>query len=756
MYHVLYVDDEIGLLEVAQAFLEMSGELQVDTALSAREAEGRIEAKDYDAIISDYQMPEMNGIDLLKRVRARDPATPFILFTGKGREEVVIEALNNGVTFYLQKGGAPVPQFAELEHKVRNAIVGHKTEQALKRSEAKFRALIENAPVAISILQDGVITYANPTHREIFGYTHPEEYTGLSLCDFLAPPKRDGRLWSPPHDRGHGSLPSETDFLGWRKDGSLFPIQVSAAHVTIADAPAVLTFITDITERRNAEEEMRGMMRQLSMAMDMASLASWEFDPNTSSYLFNDQFYRLYGTDVQREGGYRMSAQAYVERFVAPEDLPRLMEVMGEVSQPGYDRDQLQIEHSIIRRDGQRRHVIVRSMSVKDENGKRYLGFGVNQDITEVKLAEERLKSALDQLSMAMDMASLASWELDTDSDEFVFNDRFYKLYATDAKNEGGYRMPSSEYFHRFVHPDDYEVIEEHAVDSTSPPPSSGYYQFEHRIFRRDGELRNIMVRSAVWRSEDGQQRKCFGINQDITEMKKAEEEVRRSRQKFDLLGDLTHHDIKNQLLIQGATLELMKRSIQDPEELRRIQKLEGSISIVQEQIDFSSVYQRMGTTKPQWQYIEEMVRCVQSQRPTKGLVIGKDVRGLQVMADPMLARVFHNLVEDSILYGGRPITITVDCKERDGDLVLIYADDGVGVKAEDKGRLFTKGFGKGTGLGLFLSKEILAITGITIRETGEPGKGVRFEILVPEGRFRYVDCNALPASGMGMPTDIC
>jgi len=757
MFNVLYVDDESGLLEIAQAFLEMSGDLLVDTAISAQEAEGRMEEKQYDAIISDYQMPDVNGIELLKRVRNTYKDLPFILFTGKGREEVVIEALNNGVTFYVQKGGDPRSQFMELEHKLKNAIVGHKTELALKKSEAKFRSLIENAPVAIAILQDGVMTYANPLHREIFGYTRPEEYTGLSLCDFLTAPDRGKKPWNPPQGQEHGSLPNEVEFLGWRRDGTQFPIQVTAAQVTISDAPAVLTFITDITERKKTDEELRGAMGQLSMAMDMAGLASWEFDPSTGTFLFNDRFYKIYGTDAEREGGYRISAKEYVERFVPPEETLRLAEVMGAVSQPNFDEDFLQIEHSIVRRDGERRHIIVRSTSLKDENGRRSLGFGVTQDITEIKRAEERLRSTMGQLSMAMDMATLASWELDLDTSTFTFNDQFYRIYATDAGREGGYEMSSMEYFQRFVYPEDYDLVRNNSRNTTFPTPPVGYFQFEHRILRRDGEVRLILVRSTNWQSEDGKHRKSFGINQDITEMRKAEEEVRRSRQKLDLLSDLTHHDIKNQILIQSATLELMKCSISDPEQLKRIARLERSVNIVQEQIDFTSVYQRMGTALPQWQSIEEIARCVQEQRPAKALVLGKGITGLQVLADPMLIRVFHNLVEDSLLYGGGPMTVTIDCLEKDGDLILTYEDDGVGIPYEEKAELFTKGFGKGTGLGLFLSREILAITGITIKETGEPGRGVRFEMLIPEGKFKYVNGHgALSKVGQGEPSKVC
>src|SRR5271157_1088190 len=101
MFSLLYVDDEPGLLEIGQLFLESTGEFSVTTAISGKEALGQLAQSHFDAIVSDYQMPEMDGIELLKSVRKSFGNVPFILFTGRGREEVVIEAINNGVDFYL-------------------------------------------------------------------------------------------------------------------------------------------------------------------------------------------------------------------------------------------------------------------------------------------------------------------------------------------------------------------------------------------------------------------------------------------------------------------------------------------------------------------------------------------------------------------------------------------------------------------------------------------------------------------------------
>lgn len=143
--HVLHVDDDSDFLKTAKQCLEMQGEFQVDTAISAKEARAKLEKEKYDVIISDYQMPEEDGLEFLKLIRGEGNTTPFILLTGKGREEVAINALNLGVDQYLNKGGRPETVYTELVHHIKQLAETRKVEERRRESDEKFRNLFENA-----------------------------------------------------------------------------------------------------------------------------------------------------------------------------------------------------------------------------------------------------------------------------------------------------------------------------------------------------------------------------------------------------------------------------------------------------------------------------------------------------------------------------------------------------------------------------------------------------------------------------------
>ncbi|HXX54879.1 MAG TPA: PAS domain S-box protein, partial [Methanoregula sp.] len=186
MYRVLYVDDEPGLLEIGKLFLEQGGQFVVDLTASAPEALAQLDVQPYDAVLSDYQMPVMDGISFLKQVRSRDQGLPFILFTGRGREEVIIDAINNGADFYLQKGGDPLAQFTELAHKLRLAIERRQALGALRDSEQRLADIINFLPDA---------TFAIDTGGRVIAWNRAiEEMTGVGASSVLGKGDHDYAL----------------------------------------------------------------------------------------------------------------------------------------------------------------------------------------------------------------------------------------------------------------------------------------------------------------------------------------------------------------------------------------------------------------------------------------------------------------------------------------------------------------------------------------------------------------------------------
>ena len=176
MINILYVDDETDLLEVGKLFLERCQDIGVDVAQSVAIAKDILEHKRYDAIISDYQMPEMSGIDFLKWLRTNGNDIPFILFTGKGREEIVIEALNSGADFYLQKGGNATAQFRELDHKVRETVRRNRAEEALQSNEERLRRAQEIGKTGcweFVLDSDGGHVWGSEEAFKLFGIERP-------------------------------------------------------------------------------------------------------------------------------------------------------------------------------------------------------------------------------------------------------------------------------------------------------------------------------------------------------------------------------------------------------------------------------------------------------------------------------------------------------------------------------------------------------------------------------------------------------
>ena len=160
--------------------------------------------------------------------------------------------------------------------------------------------------------------------------------------------------------------------------------------------------------------------------------------------------------------------------------------------------------------------------------------------------------------------------------------------------------------------------------------------------------------------------------------------------------------------------------------------------------IEFTKDYEKIGVNAPLWHDCQALVDTASKETLRARVVVKNDIpAGTEVFADPLIAKVFYNLMDNAVRYGGKITAVRFTVHEQDGNQIIVCEDDGDGVPADEKTRIFARGFGKNSGLGLALSREILDITGISIRETGDPGKGARFEIVVPKGMWRVAGRSA-------------
>jgi len=226
-------------------------------------------------------------------------------------------------------------------------------------------------------------------------------------------------------------------------------------------------------------------------------------------------------------------------------------------------------------------------------------------------------------------------------------------------------------------------------------------------------------------------------VMRDISEIIQSKNALREAGKKLGLLTSITRHDILNQIMIISFYIDdIAKTSGNHPHSVISVERVREATAMIRQLINFTSVYQDLGIAEPGWFKVSDVMQKAWKTRNVPSSVSCKVDANLVIYADMLIEKVFFNLIDNSLRHGIDITRITLTSRIADQTAIIIYEDDGGGITTEDKKKIFSRGFGKNTGYGLFLVREILGITSITIQETGTPGTGVRFEMIIPHGGF--------------------
>jgi PAS domain S-box-containing protein len=377
MISVLLVDDDPALLEITRIYLARNKEMVLDTAQSAGEALEKLKKETFDAIVSDYDMPVQNGIEFLKTLRLSGDLTPFIIFTGKGQEQVAMDAINNGADFYLIRAGDPKNEFVALTHKIRKAVEQRKAEIAIKQSEERLRLLLSSLPSGVLVIDEAthIILQANPAALLMMGSAE-QDILG-KRCFGLVCPTDENQC--PITDLGQKFDSIERLLL--RKDGTGIPVLKSAARIFLGKRRVLVESFIDLSEQKKIERELHESREKYRTLVEEIHDMIWLIDSKGVFKYVSPRSSTLLGYHPEELIGHSPS------EFISFEDAKHVRDLFTKNFKE--HKELHLIETHTRTKNG--RSIILESSAIPyySKNG-ALLGYrGVSRDITEIKKGEE-------------------------------------------------------------------------------------------------------------------------------------------------------------------------------------------------------------------------------------------------------------------------------------------------------------------------------------------------------------------------------
>jgi PAS domain S-box-containing protein len=514
---VLLVDDETDFAQlVADQLSRTGGDLDVAVETDPRGAVDRLREGSFDCVVSDYEMPGMDGLALLETVRERHPELPFILFTGRGSEAIASEAISAGVTEYMQKGTDP-EQFEVLANRVRNAVEKYETERELERTETRYRRLVEQNFTGICIIQGKSIEYANPKCAEIFDY-EPDKFLQVTAYDIVAAADHDA-LDRVVRRAETGALEeTELTLRGLRSTGEQFQFEVHCGRIDYRGEPAVLASLVDVTERRRRErelEEYRELVETVGDPMYVLDEAGYVRKANAAMAQL---------LDVDRDE----LLGAHLSTLLAEDDYEAVERMLDEFA--AGERDPPETLELDLSADGDPVPCEANVTTLADEEGAYRGSVGVVRVIAERKARERELQ----QYETIVETAPDGVFIVDADGYIVSGNDTGAALLGREREDVIG------AHYEEFVDAGvlDRSFIEDY-VDTVEElleaGAEDGKAKLETTIDHPDGVERIVEFHLSPLVDGDGF-RGTVGIIRDVTERKNIERALRAERDRLSAL----------------------------------------------------------------------------------------------------------------------------------------------------------------------------------------------------------------------------
>ena len=528
---VLHVDDDFSMLEISKDILMEMGVFEIDLACSVDEAFKKMASGSYDIIISDYEMPNRDGLQFLKELREMNNEIPFVLFTGKGREEVAIRALNLGAEGYYNKQGSPETVYGELSHGIQQIVKRKKAETKLKESEYLTKKILHATPNLLYIydLIEHRNIYANKEVLAFLGYT-PEQIESMG-------PELFGNILHPDDveivDKHHARFVNAPD-------NEVFEIEYRMKHINgewrwlrsrdiifartkEGFGKQILGSSEDITERKQTEQALVENEAKYRTLVDSLPEAIFDADIEGNIIFANARVFELTGYTKQ---DLRKSFKAFC--LIPPEERLSARNTFVKVLAGNIEH---RSDKLLVRKNGTTFLASMTSIPII-KNGKIVGARGIISDQTEQIKAEKALKKSNDCLKEAQSLAHLGSWEWNIKTNQETWSDELYRIYGFEPQTF----LPTYDNFLKALHPEDRARVitaAKQAMKGKEP------YNVECRIVRPTGEIRHLHCQSEIHRDSEGKPLRMVGTDLDITDRKKIENELQISLEREHFFANL-------------------------------------------------------------------------------------------------------------------------------------------------------------------------------------------------------------------------